>query len=277
MLFQRCKNHIANPLIELNGELICTICGPIIREESKPKRNKLKSSSGSSDGFSEITCSLCKKIKKRKRLKGYEYVDDVGNKWLRRRCPDCRPAMIYKQNIKRDRKLEDRHCLSCNTLFRPKNSRHLYCTSTCISKTRILKPSAGIIIKVAARAVPEDVVSGCLYCGSIIRSKGSRSYCNKKCSNRYQYANNNTFKARLKSFKEGLKSSTSYKTWRQYKRLYGDRITVKSRLSGVTWKDLDVFFNNCPPNHKIEIIVPLYDENVCGLFVPWNFKYQPIK
>lgn len=275
----------------------CSICGPIEVEQKQRDTKKQKNKAFSGD-FSEISCSLCRKIKKRKKTKGYDYVDENGNRWLRRRCPDCRPAMIYKQNIKRERKLEDRGCITCKKMFRPKNARHLYCSSECTQSQSKAQPNVQHHneVMVAAEKInskysktfknladlpdsmfgKEEVLAKdlpattCLYCNKKTKAK---VYCNKKCANAYQYANNEQFRARLKNVKERLKKSSAYKKWRQYKRTWGDKITSKARLPGVTWKDLDVFFNNCPSNHKIEIVVPLYDENVCGLFVPWNFSY----
>lgn len=277
MLDLRCKKHWPNPLIEINSILTCVLCGPVItEEESRPTKKERKQRI--SGDFSDITCSLCRKIKKRKKVGGYNYVDDAGNKWLRRRCPDCKPAMIYKQNIKRPRTLEERRCLTCQTLFRPKNAKHVYCTLNCTvrpSKVQNNEPKASP--KIETPASPKKTIkSYCLSCKKKLLSIQPRKYCDKTCANKYNYKNNVGFKEQLKELKMQLKSSTSYKKWRQYKKLHGDKITSKARIAGTTWKDLDVFFNNCPPNHRIELVIPLVDQNICGLFVPWNFLYKKI-
>lgn len=131
--------------------LTCFICGPIETEQNQLDTKKQKNTRLIND-FSEVSCTLCKKIKKRIRLKGYDYVDELGNKWLRRRCPDCRPAMIYKQNIKRERKLEDRGCITCKEMFRPKNARHLYCSPECtVAKKNIRHSDHKEVVDAAAK------------------------------------------------------------------------------------------------------------------------------
>lgn len=280
MLDLRCKKHFPNPLIEVGGVPTCVLCGPVVIEEKQRDKRSPKKSRNSFD-FSEVSCSLCQKVKKRRKLGGYEYVDELGNKWLRRRCPDCKPAMIYKQNIRRPRKLEERRCLTCTTLFRPKNAKHVYCTLKCTQSTRSVQDNVHYASSppdlASKQLVPKNKVkSYCLSCKKKILWHKPRKFCNKTCANKHNYKNNDEFKAQLKELKAKLKNSSSYKAWGQYKKIYGDRITSKARLPGTTWKDLDVFYNNCPPNHQVELIVPLMNDDVSGLFVPWNLVYKKI-
>lgn len=135
MILQRCKKHIANPLIDVNGVPTCNICGPEKVEQKQTDTKKRKNTSKIGD-FSEVTCTLCKQVKKRKKTKGYDYVDEQGGKWLRRRCPDCRPTLIYKQNIKRERKLKEKKCRACKKKFRPKNIKQVYCSPECTQLQR---------------------------------------------------------------------------------------------------------------------------------------------
>lgn len=127
---ERCKKHIANPLIEINGVPTCFLCGPQEPEQKQQDTKKKKNPRLIAD-FSEVSCTLCKKVKKRRKLSGYDYVDEAGNKWLRRRCPECRPTMIYKQNIKRERRLEDFVCQCCSKSFRPRHVDQVYCSPEC--------------------------------------------------------------------------------------------------------------------------------------------------
>lgn len=118
---QRCKTHLANPLSLVAGILTCSLCGPMV-PTPKTKDNT---------EFSRITCTLCGIVKNRKKTEGYSYVDEKGNKWLRKRCPDCKPIKILEQNSKRPRKLKKRTCISCKVPFQPKNLRHVYCVPNC--------------------------------------------------------------------------------------------------------------------------------------------------
>lgn len=151
MELQRCKKHIANPLTDVNGVPTCNICGPEKVEEKQRDTNKRKNTRLISD-FSEVTCTFCKKVKKRRKLEGYDYVDDKGGKWLRKRCPECRPTLIYKQNIKRARKLKEKKCGQCKKLFRPKHIKQLYCSLECTkSKKKVLQlPNELTTVHIAA-------------------------------------------------------------------------------------------------------------------------------
>lgn len=46
-----------------------------------------------------------------------------------------------------------------------------------------------------------------------------------------------------------------------------------TKLSKLYRKELNLIYENCPPGHHVDHIVPLNGEFVSGLHVPWNLQY----
>lgn len=48
---------------------------------------------------------------------------------------------------------------------------------------------------------------------------------------------------------------------------------INASPSWVDHKTIQEIYKNCPPDHHVDHIIPLINENVCGLHVPWNLQY----
>jgi hypothetical protein len=53
---------------------------------------------------------------------------------------------------------------------------------------------------------------------------------------------------------------------------------AKKLMATPEWVDneaLKLIYNNCPPGHHVDHIIPLKNSIVSGLHVPWNLQYLP--
>lgn len=94
---------------------------------------------------------------------------------------------------------------------------------------------------------------------------------------------------RLKSYHESMKDDPSYKARRKQNLKRYDQsgkrkaVTAKRRAAIIQrtppWADqkaISKFYQDCPPGHEVDHIVPLQGKNVCGLHALENLQYLPI-
>jgi hypothetical protein len=50
--------------------------------------------------------------------------------------------------------------------------------------------------------------------------------------------------------------------------------TIKNQIIARQYrKEIRLFYKNCPEGFQVDHIIPILNENVCGLHVPWNLQY----
>lgn len=55
------------------------------------------------------------------------------------------------------------------------------------------------------------------------------------------------------------------------------RFIRDSKPAWVSWAEIAAVYKACPPDHHVDHIIPLNHPDVCGLHVPWNLQYLPVK
>lgn len=108
------------------------------------------------------------------------------------------------------------------------------------------------------------------------RKFGRSSWC-KSCHSKsvvtYQKANRS--KANYNNKKWKKRNPEAVKNRRKY-----DKALRRARLANAKpqWVDNKILieiYKNCPEGHHVDHIIPLKNEQVCGLHVPWNLQYLP--
>ncbi len=52
-------------------------------------------------------------------------------------------------------------------------------------------------------------------------------------------------------------------------------LLINATPKWVDFKEIETIYTNCPEGYHVDHIVPLNNEMVCGLHVPWNLQYLP--
>jgi hypothetical protein len=91
----------------------------------------------------------------------------------------------------------------------------------------------------------------CRSCKNADRKRYARSKNYKESNKRYYYRNQDKWKA-IKAKRRALKKNASFACYD---------------------KEISVIYQQCPEGYEVDHIIPLQNEIVCGLHVPWNLQY----
>ena len=134
----------------------------------------------------------------------------------------------------------------------------------------------------------------CINCNNFVYLKGVCQPCYKKeinndskcvelgcenkilaknvCSIHYLRKNKDKIYKKVYEFQKTEKGKCSRKLYNSLKRIRNNKVKWVNNY----YKEIKLFYNNCPKGHSVDHIIPLNNKDVCGLHVPWNLQYLTI-
>jgi len=232
--------------------------------------------------YDKVHCVVCRNIKLRYRNQEDRpsiYRDEFNKKWEGRKCPTCFKNKIDEDNEKKLKKYEEKPCLTCKNLFKPKIVTSNYCSKECSYKSKKIPrycktcntllniPSSYCSKKCRPLKNKEkkEYSNTCFICGNVWISNRKGKCCSKKCkAKKYRIDYPDKVKANNKKYNK------------EPKRLR-KRAERKRKLKSVKWSEIEGIYKNCPEGFQVDHIIPLNHPNVSGLHVPWNLQYLSLK
>lgn len=208
------------------------------------------------------TCSECKDSKP------IDTFPRVGKNYLSNRCKVC--TSLYKKQWKLN---HIGTCKICGNNCSYKSSR---CRSCAVKSREFVK---------------EPIYGTCESCNksfSDTTHNYSKMFCSKNCCDKYWYhKNRDSLKDRYSSTRlEWHSKNREHRKEYHAKRQTSNpeiaraksakrRATKLNAIIGNYDKEIKELYANCPKGFHVDHIVPLKNNMVCGLHVPWNLQYLP--
>ena len=97
--------------------------------------------------------------------------------------------------------------------------------------------------------------------------KGKIAYKKWNLKNRKQYNQKTKVKQQKKEWEQ---RNSSY---RSFYNLYRNLLKEQACPKWIDYRKIKEIYEKCPENMTVDHIIPLHNEKICGLRVPWNLQY----
>lgn len=198
-----------------------------------------------------------------------------GKRWYKNVCNQCHRDKSRAKKCK----ITINECQSCSRVFVTRSKKSKACSSRCRQKlSEAYYKAYREKIKENREKVSYD--RSCVTCGKdFVAHNKTKKYCSKECSYDYKLVKLDNKECEMCGIEFSPKrKDAKYCSSKCRKKLHKQtkglrkRAEMERRLN-IPFSEISKFYDNCPEGYHVDHIIPLKNDSVSGLHVPWNFQY----